>query len=229
MSLNSASCRRIAVTATIALHVSAAIFILSLRSSPITSAPPAPIVVRLITPEPTEPPKPKPVAPKGQPPTKRGQKPLVQKIVQPDPPPVLTATPTAAEPQGPPVPPTVQEPAAPAAAVVAAIPSGITPEAAPAPAPVTPPNFNAGYLHNPAPAYPAMSRRLGEAGRVVLRVFVTTVGTAERVELRTSSGSRRLDSAALETVQRWKFVPARQGDTPVAAWVLVPILFTLEG
>jgi len=123
----------------------------------------------------------------------------------------------------------VQEPAAPAAAVVAAIPSGITPEAAPAPAPVTPPNFNAGYLHNPAPAYPAMSRRLGEAGRVVLRVFVTTVGTAERVELRTSSGSRRLDSAALETVQRWKFVPARQGDTPVAAWVLVPILFTLEG
>jgi protein TonB len=98
-----------------------------------------------------------------------------------------------------------------------------------APPPVAPPSFNADYLHNPPPHYPPLSRRLGETGRVVLRVLVTAVGTADRVELRTSSGSRRLDSAALETVQRWKFVPARQGETPVAAWVLVPILFTLEG
>jgi protein TonB len=70
---------------------------------------------------------------------------------------------------------------------------------------------------------------MGEAGRVVLRVLVTAAGTPERVELRTSSGSQRLDGVALETVQRWKFIPARQGDTPVSAWVLVPILFTLEG
>ena len=70
---------------------------------------------------------------------------------------------------------------------------------------------------------------MGETGRVVLRVLVTATGAPERVELRTSSGSLRLDGAALEAVQRWKFVPARQGDTPVPAWVLVPILFTLEG
>jgi protein TonB len=70
---------------------------------------------------------------------------------------------------------------------------------------------------------------MGEAGRVILRVLVTPTGSPERVELRTSSGSTRLDGAALETVQRWKFVPARQGETPVPAWVLVPILFTLEG
>jgi len=229
MSLNFASCQRIAVTAAIALHVCAAIFVLSLRPSPITSAPPAPIVVQLITPEPIEPPKPKPVASKVQPPTKPMQKPPVQRIVQPEPPPLLAAAPTATEPQGPTVPPPVHEPTAPPVSVVAAPPSGTAPKAAPTPAPVTPPSFNADYLHNPAPAYPTMSRRLGEAGRVVLRVFVTTVGTAERVELRTSSGSKRLDSAALETVQRWKFVPARQGDTPVSAWVLVPILFTLEG
>jgi protein TonB len=104
------------------------------------------------------------------------------------------------------------------------------PPAPPAPpAPVHPPSFNAAYLQNPPPLYPAQSRRLGETGRVILRVLVTERGMPERVELRTSSGSRRLDGAALETVQRWKFVPARQGDTPVSAWVLVPILFTLEG
>ncbi len=228
MSLYPASSRRIAVTAAIVLHVGAAIFVLSLRPSPITFAPPAPIGVQLITPDPIEPSEPKPVAPKIQPPTKPTQKPAVQKIVQPDPPPVFAATPTTAEPPGPAAPSFVLETVAPPLAIVAATPSGTMPKAAPTPAPVTPPSFNADYLHNPAPAYPAMSRRLGEAGRVVLRVFVTTVGTAERVELRTSSGSKRLDSAALEAVQRWKFVPARQGETPVAAWVLIPILFTLE-
>jgi protein TonB len=94
---------------------------------------------------------------------------------------------------------------------------------------VVDPSFDAAYLKNPPPPYPAQSRRLGETGRVVLRVLVTAAGTPERVELRTSSGSQRLDGAALRTVQHWKFVPARQGDTPVSAWVLVPILFTLEG
>ena len=33
---------------------------------------------------------------------------------------------------------------------------------------------------------------------------------------------------AIDTVKRWRFVPARQGDRAVAAWVLVPITFSLE-
>ncbi|MEO8752233.1 MAG: energy transducer TonB [Casimicrobiaceae bacterium] len=103
------------------------------------------------------------------------------------------------------------------------------PPAPPAPAlPTTPPNFNAAYLDNPPPAYPPLSRRSGEQGRVLLRVHVSASGAADTVELRTSSGSPRLDNVAVETVKRWRFVPARQGDQPVAAWVLVPINFTLE-
>lgn len=95
--------------------------------------------------------------------------------------------------------------------------------------PLTPPRFDAAYLDNPAPAFPALSRRLQEQGRVLLRVLVTVGGNAERVELRSSSGSARLDGAAFETVKRWCFVPARQGADAVAAWVLVPISFALEG
>ena len=91
-----------------------------------------------------------------------------------------------------------------------------------------PPSFTADYLSNPPPAYPLLSRRIGEQGRVILRVLVDVQGQPARVELRASSGHERLDAAALETVQRWKFVPARQGDQPVAAWVLVPIVFSLS-
>ena len=69
---------------------------------------------------------------------------------------------------------------------------------------------------------------MGEQGKVLLHVFVNAAGNPEKVEIRTSSGHARLDQAAREAVQRWKFVPARQGDEPVSAWVLVPISFVLE-
>jgi protein TonB len=88
--------------------------------------------------------------------------------------------------------------------------------------------FDADYLRNPKPPYPPISRRMHEEGRVVLRVLVTADGGAGDVELRASSGSARLDEAALHTVRQWKFIPARRDQTPVQSWVLVPITFRLE-
>ena len=96
-------------------------------------------------------------------------------------------------------------------------------------APLLLPRLDAAYLQNPPPVYPPLARRMGEQGRVFLRVRVAADGLAQQVELKTSSGSPRLDNAALDTVKRWRFVPARQGDQAVAAWVVVPISFSLEG
>lgn len=106
-------------------------------------------------------------------------------------------------------------------------------EEAPPPAPATPATvtqarFDADYLQNPAPAYPALSRRLGEQGTVVLRVFVEPTGRPSQIGLKTGSGSPRLDQAALDAVRRWKFVAAQRGDEAVGAWVLVPIVFNLR-
>ncbi|MDE2583823.1 MAG: energy transducer TonB [Betaproteobacteria bacterium] len=109
-------------------------------------------------------------------------------------------------------------------------PAVANPVAAPAPVPsLAQARFDADYLHNPKPAYPPLSRRLGEEGKVLLKVSVTAQGTAEQVEVHKSSGFSRLDAAARDAVQRWRFVPARRGDEPVAASVLVPITFALEG
>lgn len=110
--------------------------------------------------------------------------------------------------------------AAPAAAPVSALPV--------APAAVSQPRFDADYLDNPAPVYPPLSRKLGEFGQVTLRVFVGADGQADKVEIRESSGYERLDRAARDAVSRWRFVPARQGDKGVAAWVLVPISFSIR-
>jgi protein TonB len=93
--------------------------------------------------------------------------------------------------------------------------------------PQTPPKFDAAYLLNPKPAYPSMSRRLGEEGRVMLWVMVEADGLPSKVEVRTSSGHARLDQAAVDAVRNWKFVPARRGSEPVSAPVIVPLSFAL--
>jgi len=163
-------------------------------------------------------PQPLPVeAPAGLP--KPRPKPVVRKVERIVPPAPLD-TPSEAAISLPPEPP-----ASPAAEVVAA-----APPAPPAPpAPLVVPRFDAEYLRNPAPAYPAVARRMGEQGKVLLRVVVRPDGMPDSVVLRQSSGSARLDEAALEAVRKWRFVPARQGSTPVTAAVIVPIVFSLEG
>jgi periplasmic protein TonB len=103
-----------------------------------------------------------------------------------------------------------------------------TAPAPPAPASIEAPRFDMAYLKNPAPAYPSLSRRMKEQGRVILRVLVSAAGEAENVEVRTSSGSGRLDRAAIEAVRRWRFAPARRGAETIAAYALVPILFQLD-
>lgn len=93
---------------------------------------------------------------------------------------------------------------------------------------IAPPRFDAAYLDNPAPPYPPLARRMKEQGVVMLHVFVAADGNPSKVEIRNSSGSTRLDQSALETVRHWRFLPARQGERAVAAWVLVPVSFTLS-
>jgi protein TonB len=90
------------------------------------------------------------------------------------------------------------------------------------------PSSDADYLQNPRPAYPAISKRLGEQGKVMVRVFIGTDGMAQKAELRQSSGYERLDQVALATVQRWRYVPGKRNGVPEAMWFVVPINFVLE-
>jgi periplasmic protein TonB len=101
--------------------------------------------------------------------------------------------------------------------------------ASPAVVAVAPASVNAAYLHNPLPRYPAAARRAGEQGTVMLRVLVSRDGTPARVEVDKSSGSPHLDAAARETVKAWRFAPARRGAEAIESWVVVPVVFRLEG
>ena len=210
--------RGIGAAVAIGLHALAAFALLSYEPARSALFAAAPIMVDLITPPKVEP---KPERPIEIPPPK--PKAVVKpRPKAPEPLPVITAPVEAPSPIIVP-PPALPEPP-PAPVVVAPVPVP-----APPVVPVTPPLFNADYLDNPPPAYPALSRRLGEEGRVILRVLVSPAGRAEEVQVRSSSGYSRLDEAARDTVRGWKFVPAKRGEQAVAAWVLVPISFRLEG
>lgn len=79
------------------------------------------------------------------------------------------------------------------------------------------------------PAYPAQAKRLGETGRVVLRVELDETGKVSAARVTTSSGSARLDEASLSAVRQWHCNPARRDGEPVRAVALQPFDFILEG
>jgi protein TonB len=71
---------------------------------------------------------------------------------------------------------------------------------------------------------------MGMEGKVLLKVFVSREGGVLNIEISQSSGYEILDNAALEAVKNWRFVPARQGETPRDEWVQVqvPVAFVLR-
>lgn len=97
-----------------------------------------------------------------------------------------------------------------------------------APARVELPSSDADYLQNPKPAYPPLSKRMGEQGKVVVRVLIEVDGKAQKAEIKQSSGFDRLDQAALTTVLRWRYVPGKRAGAAEAMWFNVPINFVLE-
>lgn len=184
---------------------------------------PAPMMVSLVenpTPEPevaiVEPTPPVPVQPK----VVQPKKPVIKQVETPQPV-VQESTPVESTPVVSEAPPTALSP-------VVKVAEATAPVVVEAPPVVEPPRFGAAYLNNPAPTYPALSRRLGEEGRALLRVLVAENGSAKTVDLETSSGSTRLDQAAIAAVKNWEFIPAKRDRQNISAYVLVPIKFSLN-
>ena len=91
----------------------------------------------------------------------------------------------------------------------------------------TVPLFSGASLSNAPPQYPWLSRRQGEEGRVLLDVHVSKDGRAKKIRIKQSSGHDRLDEAARNAVQGWRFIPAQTAGTARPGRTEVPIVFRL--
>lgn len=193
------------------------------------------VIARLIRPE-APPPPPPPVPP--------------QKVVK-TPPPPPPPKPVVKQPEAPPPPepkaitlpePTPEPPAPKPEPVVVAPPPPEPPPPAPVAAPAPPPPAPAtvvsevptvsdkmvSFARPAAPEYPAPSRRMGEEGEVVLRVFFNEDGRVEKIELHKSSGFQRLDNAAKAAAEKILLKPFVRDGKPSAVRVLIPFSFRME-
>lgn len=183
--------------------------------------PPKEIFVSLITPEPPPPapePEPEPTPPKPVP--------IVKKVVTPPPViPVVNKTPSEQAITTPPLPPAPPQPV-----VIPPIEPVPTPAPPPPPPPAQPKTVTSGveYLRPPEPEYPPLSRRMGEEGRVTLRVLVNESGRPTRVDVQKTSGSPRLDEAARQAALRAMFKPHIEDGKAITVYVIVPITFHLD-
>ncbi|WP_238264459.1 energy transducer TonB [Cupriavidus pauculus] len=178
------------------------------------------IMARII---PMEQPKPEPPAP--EPPKPQPAPPKQVKVVtprptppkpQPTPTPVasLPPSPTAIEaPPAPPAPPAPEPPAPPPAATNAAPRAVGIGEMACSP---------------PQPVYPRQSQRMGETGTATIRLNFDENGKVVKAVVSKTSGSERLDDAALTAAKAIRCKPYMENGRAMAATAQQPIKFELN-
>jgi periplasmic protein TonB len=178
------------------------------------------LFVNLINPPPPKKEEPPPEPPK--PPQQKVKLVKPKQVEPPKPPPVLAA----------------EAPVVAATESVAPPPEPVI-EAPPDPKPSPPPSPPAPVVMSSelslacpvrtSPDYPAGSRRLGEQGRLVLRVELDETGRITSVKVAESSGYRRLDEAGITAVTQWQCNAATRNGKAVRGIAMQPFDFILEG
>lgn len=85
--------------------------------------------------------------------------------------------------------------------------------------------------HHPLsqPDYPMAARHFGEEGRLMLAILVGADGRVLDAKATQSSGSERLDQAAVKEARlHWRLRPAMRNGVPFEQWLTVPVVFRLE-
>ncbi len=80
----------------------------------------------------------------------------------------------------------------------------------------------------PEPFYPNLSRRMGEEGKTLVRLFINESGAVEKVALAQSSGIHRLDQAALEAGMKVRCKPFIEFGKAIKVTAIQPYIFRLE-
>ena len=199
-----------------ALHVAVgAVFIHSMNTKKISlSSLPEQVLVMIEPERPTLPPPPEPPKP-------------VQQLAPPDLFVPKTDVPVAPRP----LPYTVRATTGSYRSPFPAMPSDPVPEA-----PATP-SANPGQMRTAVfadasgcalPAYPPAAAREGVTGTSTLALLVGTDGRVSSARIEHSSGSRVLDSAALNALSLCKFKPATNNGVPEAGWAKLAFVWTLD-
>jgi periplasmic protein TonB len=212
----------------LALHVALFGVALSMRDKPMPRPVEAKAITAMLISE-TPQPAPQPVAVESPPPPKPQPKPVPKPLPKPKVKPKVEPKPTPM-----PVTEAPSQIAAPAPDPTPPAPAQPTPPPA-APA-IGKPTMDMSVPKNVAhlscniaqPDYPSMAKRRGETGTAVVRLTVGLSGKIENVTLQKSSGSSRLDDAALDAVKGSACSPYKENGAAIRATATVPFVFSLN-
>ncbi|MFN3304384.1 MAG: energy transducer TonB, partial [Roseateles sp.] len=110
-------------------------------------------------------------------------------------------------------------------AAAPAAPPAPAPTAAPGPRQIAPSAVR--YQKLPELHFPALAKRAGEQGTVVLRITVDATGRLKQASVHRSSGFERIDQAALQDIRSARFVPYMEDGKPVEWQTLAPLAYEL--
>lgn len=79
------------------------------------------------------------------------------------------------------------------------------------------------------PRYPFRARQRRIEGRVRVRFLVSADGNTSDIRILASQPEGVFDDVVREAVASWRFEPGRLGGEAVAAWIVTPIVFDLDG
>ena len=80
------------------------------------------------------------------------------------------------------------------------------------------------------PVYPPEAKQANIEGTVVLKIQILSSGRTGNVSVYRSSGNSQLDQAAIDAVENWQFIPAKNGSTgqAISCNIVQPIAFQLH-
>jgi TonB family protein len=81
-------------------------------------------------------------------------------------------------------------------------------------------------VHYVAPIYPPRAVRAGEYGSITMALLVNAQGNVDQVKILRSTGSSRLDKAAVSAVRQWKFAADKSVARREPVWGQVSLRFT---
>jgi len=80
------------------------------------------------------------------------------------------------------------------------------------------------------PVYPPEAKQANIEGTVVLKIQILSSGRTGSISVYRSSGNSQLDQAAIDAVENWQFIPAKNGSTgqAISCNIIQPIAFQIH-
>ena len=90
------------------------------------------------------------------------------------------------------------------------------------------PSVDPRYADAFQPDYPASEQRMGNDGKVTVRVLIGTDGRVKQIERVSATSDAFFRATETQALRRWRFRPGTRDGVPQEAWRTMTVTFVLN-